>query len=278
MKIVLGIDIGGSTTKVAAFDENRRVIALQQVRAADQITCLYGAIGRLLHESGLTLDQLSQLVLTGVGAALTDGDIYGIPTSRVREFEAIGRGGLLLSHLREALIVSMGTGTAFVRASGSESIHIGGSGVGGGTLIGLSKALFEESDIEAILSRAESGSLDNVDLMIRDISNGEIPSLPAHATASNFGKLKSTATDGDLALGLMNMVYQTAGMLAVFACTGAGIQNAVFTGSLASLPQARVFLGDVGALYPRLNFVIPDNATYATALGAASLAFENEAF
>lgn len=278
MRVVLGIDIGGSTTKVAAFDENRQIVAMQQVRAADQITSLYGAIGRLLHESGLIMDQITDLVLTGVGATQTTGNIYGIPTKRVREFEAIGRGGLLLSRLDEALIVSIGTGTAFVRASNEGSLHIGGSGVGGGTLVGLSKALFEESDIEAILARAEQGNLDNVDLTIRDITNGEIPSLPAYATASNFGKVKSTATDGDLALGLMNMVYQTVGMLAVFVCEGTGMRDVVFTGSLASLPQARRFLGDVGALYPHLRFIIPDNAMFATAVGAASLVLGRKDF
>ncbi len=273
MEIVLGIDIGGSTTKIVAFDASRRVIAMQQVRADDQITSLYGAIGRLLHESGLTLGQISRLVLTGVGATLTQSDIFGIPTSRVQEFEAIGRGGLLLSGLNEALVVSMGTGTAFVRTTQAGSVHIGGSGVGGGTLVGLSKALFEENDIEAILTRAEAGDLARVDLMIRDITGGELPSLPGHATASNFGKLKSTATDEDLALGLMNMIYQTAGMLAVFACEGTGLRDIVFTGSLASLPQAQRFLGEVGALRPSLRFVLPENATFATALGAASLAF-----
>ena len=58
---------------------------------------------------------------------------------------------------------SMGTGTAFVRAAKGEVIHIGGSGVGGGALLGLSSIILNKSDIDAILALAESGHIENVD-------------------------------------------------------------------------------------------------------------------
>lgn len=268
MAIILGVDVGGSTTKIVAFD--KEIIGTLQVRANDQMTSLFGAIGNLLYQHRLKLEEIEKIILTGVGATLIKKDIYGIPTFQVNEFEAIGYGGLMLSGLSEALVVSMGTGTAFVQASKDQITHIGGSGVGGGTLLGLSSKLLGESDIEAVIACAQAGDLSHVDLSISEISNTKIPTLPATATASNFGKIKSTATGGDLALGLINMVFQTAGVLSAFCCTGRGIRDIVVTGSMATLPQAQEMLDAVGSLYG-LHFLIPEDAIFATAIGAATL-------
>jgi len=272
MKMVLGVDIGGSTTKIVLFEEEKQIADTLQVKANDQITSLYGAVGNILHKNNLPLQKISNIVLTGVGASLISGDVYGIPTCKVNEFEAIGAGGLLLSNLDEALVVSMGTGTAFVKVSDGKTVHIGGSGVGGGTLLGLSSKLINEHDIEAVIAAAESGNLQNVDLSISEISNTDILSLPPTATASNFGKIKSVARDSDMALGLLNMVFQTAGMLAVFACMDTKIKNVVVTGSVATLPQAKPILHEVG-LFHNLSFTVPENAAFATAIGAAALYF-----
>lgn len=269
MAITLGVDVGGSTTKIVGFDQG--IIGTLQVRAADQKTSLFGAIGHFLYHNGISLEQVEKIVLTGVGAALIEENLYKIPTIKVNEFEAIGRGGLLLSGLSEALVVSMGTGTAFVHAKGEAVTHIGGSGVGGGTLIGLSSKLLGEKDIEAILALAEKGSLSQVDLSISEISNAEISTLPSDATAANFGNVKSTAGREDFALGLMNMIYQTAGVLSGFYCKDHGLKKVVVTGSLAALPQAQKMLDAVGALYD-IRFIIPEDAIFATAIGAALLA------
>jgi len=267
--IILGVDIGGSTTKIAALEAPDTVLDTLLVKAEDQLTSLYGAIGHLLYRCRLQLSDVSRIVLTGVGASWVEGDIYGIPTARVKEFEAIGRGALLLSGLDHALVISMGTGTAYVQADKTGSRHIGGSGVGGGTLVGLSQKLLGEKDIDAIVAMAEQGDLHHVDLSIGDISNADIPTLPSDVTASNFGRIQSTATKADLAAGLMNTIYQTAGMLAVFALREQEERNIVVTGSLAALPQAQPLLDGVGAMYG-LQFRIPDGAPFATAIGAAA--------
>ncbi|MFI3207052.1 MAG: type II pantothenate kinase [Clostridia bacterium] len=270
--LVLGIDIGGSTTKIVAFDEEKQLIASLQVTAADQLTCLYGAIGNLLYQNNLDIKNVKEIVLTGVGATKATGDIYGIPTMRIKEIEAIGHGALMLSGLKKALVVSMGTGTAFVEAEGDKTTHIGGSGVGGGTIMGLSSKLVSESKIDPIVELAQDGDLSKVDLMIKDISNEEIPLLPDYATASNFGKISNTAKRKDLSLGLMNMVYQTVGMMAVFACRNTDIKKIVVTGSVAKLPNAKILLDEVGSMY-NLEFIIPERAVFATAIGAVMLYF-----
>ena len=267
MGIILGIDVGGSTTKIVGLRGRSELAGELQVKAADQITSMYGAIGNYLQKFDFTLSDIDKIVLTGVGASFFSGDIYGIRTVKADEFIAIGHGGLYLAELAEAFVISMGTGTAFVRASKDGIAHIGGSGVGGGTLIGLSSIMLNKRDIDAIMSLAEGGCARNVDLMVKDILNEDIPSLPENLTAANFGKVKSTARDTDIALGIINMIVQTVGMMAVFASKNDTIKTFVVTGSLTALPQVEEILGAVGAVFG-LKFIIPQKAIFATAIGA----------
>ena len=266
MDIVLGVDIGGSTTKIVGLRDGK-CFGMLQVRAADQITSMYGAIGNFLSKHNLRLDEISAIALTGVGASFIDEQLYGIKTIKVDEFRAIGHGALSLTGLSEALVVSMGTGTAFVRATTEEKTHLGGSGVGGGTIIGLASQLLGKSDIDAILALAENGDIKNVDLSVRDILGKEVQTLPSDLTAANFGKIKSTASDSDIALGTINMVFETVGMLAVFALKNDTIKDVILTGTLATFPQAETVFSKFRKL-TRLSFIIPPDAMYATALGA----------
>ncbi len=267
MKVYIGIDIGGSSTKIAGFNEENNLIGTLQVRAADQITSLYGALGHFLHKYSISIKNISKIILTGVGASFIKEDIYGIPTLKVPEFEAIGHGGLNISELKEAFIVSMGTGTAIVRATSNDVKHIGGSGIGGGTLSGLSSKLLRTNDILAVTKLAENGDLSNIDLSIQDIYRGNIPSLPPDLTASNFGKIKNNAADSDIALGLINMVLQTIGVLAVFACQNDTIKDIVLVGALSTLPQADPLYESMSNIYG-VRFIIPPKSVYATVIGA----------
>ena len=138
MSIILGIDIGGSTTKIVGLQSGGTTIAMHRVQAQDPITSLYGAMGNFLFTNRLQLGDVSRIALTGVGASYIDEDIYGIPTEKVEEFSAVGVGGLALSGQDRAVVVSMGTGTAFIWAERGKPVrHLCGSGVGGGTLAGL---------------------------------------------------------------------------------------------------------------------------------------------
>ena len=96
MSVVLGIDIGGSTTKIVGLRPSGEPIAMHRVQAQDPITSLYGALGSFLFTNGLELGDVSRIALTGVGASYVEGDIYGIPTEQVEEFTAVGVGGLAL--------------------------------------------------------------------------------------------------------------------------------------------------------------------------------------
>lgn len=275
MKAIIGIDIGGSTTKIVGYTLDRTPIGVLQVKAADPLTSMFGALGKFITQYQLALSDITQILLTGVGSSLFTEDIYGIPTRHVDEFVAIGLGGLALSGREEAIIVSMGTGTAFVRAArGGDIRHLGGSGVGGGTLFGLCGRLGGARHFDTIMDLAAGGDLSKVDLSIGDISKSVITTLPPDTTASNFGKIEDSATEADLALGVINMVFQCIGTLSYFAGLGDTVRDVVLTGTLTTLPQAQGMFRDLGVLYG-IHFLIPENAIYATATGAALSYFGN---
>jgi len=268
MKAVIGIDVGGSTTKIVGYYINRSLIGMLKVEAADPLTSAYGALGKFINENNLSLADVQQIILTGVGSSLFKQDIYGIPTKCVDEFKAIGLGGLALSGKKEGLIVSMGTGTAFVRADKDGIRHIGGSGVGGGTVLGLCGKLCGATSFRSVEEMAEKGSLQPVDLSIGDISTGIISTLPPDTTASNFGKMADGAGAEDLAKGVLNMTFQTIGMMAVFACKDHPVKDVILTGTLTRGPMVKEVFEALHALHG-ISFVIPTHALYATATGAA---------
>lgn len=268
MSVVIGIDVGGSTTKIVGYTDGGKLVSMLKVEAADPLTSAYGALGKFINENGLALSDVAQIILTGVGSSLFKKDIYGIPTSSVDEFEAIGSGGLALSGKKEGLIVSMGTGTAFVRAGKDGIRHIGGSGVGGGTVLGLCEKLCGATSFKTIVEMAEGGQLDRVDLNICDISKGVISTLTPDTTASNFGKMEDGVSPQDLTVGVLNMVFQTIGMMAVFACRNDAVKDVVLTGTLTQVPFAKRVFQALHKMHG-VNFIIPPNAIYATATGAA---------
>ena len=274
MGIIIGIDVGGSTTKIVGMRTGGELISTMMVKAYDQLTSLYGALGNYMDTNGLSLSNVERIYITGVGSSFLSGNIYGIPTHRVEEFSAIGRGGLWLTGKKEAIIISMGTGTAFVHASGGSFEHVGGSGVGGGTLLGLGKKLTSANDFESLCRLADRGDLGKVDLTIGAITQADIPTLHPETTAANFANIASEANECDLALGLVNMVLQTIFTLGIFASRGTGMPEGsiVLTGSLTMLKQIEPTIKAFSVLYPN-EFTLPEHAMFATAIGAALHSF-----
>jgi len=274
--ITIGIDIGGSTTKIAGL-RGGEIVSPMLVKANDPIASMFGAFGKFTAQNNLSLGDISHIVVTGVGASYVDKPIYGLPTAKAVEFLCVGLGGLHLSGLGRAMIVSMGTGTALVHADENKIEHMGGTAIGGGTILGLSSRLLNIRDIGILIKTAEGGDLKNVDLMVSDITRDILPTLPPETTASNFGRLSDVASHADIALGIFNMVFQSIGMTAVFSVRNTDISDIVFIGSLTTVPYNREIFRIVSAL-SGVNFVIPENAEYATAVGAALTFINNRKY
>ena len=274
MSVIIGIDVGGSTTKIVGIDNTGKKPALiepQYVTANDPLTATYGAFGKFTDENSIQIPSISRVMMTGVGSSFVKRDLYGLPSERVDEFNSIGRGGLYLSGLDEALVVSMGTGTAMVHAKeNGEMRYLGGTGVGGGTLMGLSRLMLSVETVEHIVEYADGGNLANIDLRIKDLAApGAASALAADLTASNFGNVSDIADKGDIALGILNMVYETIGMTAIFAARSCGVKNIVLTGNLTANEYCKVKFDEFNHLGYGVNFIIPKLARYATVIGTA---------
>jgi len=268
MRVILGIDIGGSTTKIVGLRPDGSIVSMLRVKAEDQLTSLYGALGNYLLSNGLSLGDVQHIVLTGVGASYVEKDIYGIPTSKVDEFSASGTGALALSGQDKAVVCTMGTGTAFLWAEKNGLVrHLCGTGIGGGTLGGLCHKLVGMERFGQIKKLAAQGDISKVNLTIADITCNPAATLDPTLTAANFGNLAEDATPADLAAGAVNMVLESIGTMTVLACQCCDSRTVILTGSMTTMEQVRANFDTFERLYG-IHYIIPENATFATAIGA----------
>jgi type II pantothenate kinase len=263
--MIVGIDIGGSTTDAVLLDDVTHVVS---VEANHPVAAAAGALGKLMSDLQHPLSAITKIAATGGGARQLGDELLGVPVCKVPEITAIGVGGSTLAGCRDALVVSMGTGTAIVSVKGGDIRHVGGTGVGGGTLLGLSKHLLNVSRLDTLEQLAERGDLSRIDLSVGDIAGGPVGNLPADATASNFGKLSSDVHPEDKARALVNMIAEVIVVLSVTAARANELSEIVLTGKLVRI---KTFLDRIQAtrlLFER-RFVIPEHADFATAIGAA---------
>jgi type II pantothenate kinase len=264
--MIIAADLGGSATKLVLLSDSGEVVRSGCAAPERSAAALGEQVRRFLDGCGV--NEGSTLVLTGVGSSFIGDAVPGFALQKVDEFAALSRGTLHLGGVKEAVAVSLGTGTAFVRVSVDGGYqHLGGSGVGGGTLLGLGKALLGASSVEELLALADTGSLKKVDWQMGDMALSSVSTLPPELTSSNFGKLSPDATPGDLALGLINLVLQSAGSLAMFAARTVPCDTILFAGALAELPQAAPTWQLFESVYPFTFRSLP-HARFVTAIGA----------
>lgn len=231
----------------------------------------------LLAAGGVHLDRLARLAVTGGRHKALPAQIDGCQLTPVGEIAAIGRGGQALAealgaaaHSEPLLVVSAGSGTAVVVARGDDYQHITGSGVGGGTLLGLSRLILNTTEPGEIDALAQAGDPNGADLALSDVISGPIGHLPADATAVNFGRLGRqalTVSRADLAAALVTLVGQVIGVTAINAGRAQQTERLIVTGHLLDMPSFRRALERTGEFYGT-HFLLPEHPGYATALGA----------
>ncbi len=273
--MVIGIDVGISTTKIVGIDKHMNVVSPIRIKANDPVTSLYGAFGKYLHDNKISLSDVKQVMLTGVGAGYIDGNIYGLPTSTTDEFIADGLGAKYDVDLDRMIVVSMGTGTSLVLCDGEDISRLGGLALGGGTLAGLARVMLKTGNIEQVLELARHGDLSAIDVSIGDISPHQVTNLPLDATASLFGNAKADSKPEDVALGIIWSVLQTIGSATILSSIGSGIKDYVLIGKLSLLPQCRILFPILEKIYG-VRFHIPSHSEFSTAIGAALNYYNNE--
>ena len=262
--MILGYDKGASAVKIAAL-EGDKVVAAKSIVGSEKSAG--ELIDEFIKENGISVEGISLLAVTGVGADKCRFDGLELKVKFIPEIEATGEGGSWLSSLEEAVVVSIGTGTSLALSKGGQFSHIGGSGVGSGTLRGIAKKMFGILDLHELFALAEKGNRLTVDITIGDLFSGT-DTLPLDLTASNLAKARDDATEADWAMAMINTVMEVAGSHAALACNGYGVKNVVITGGISQTKIARAVYDNFSKLY-KLNYVIPEFSGYATAIGAA---------
>ncbi len=242
----IGIDLGASTTDIVYFDN--KIIKHESFESKD--ININEILSKFPKES----------------ITITGGKSKSLNYKSIDEIQAIGLGAKFLTKKERCLVISLGTGTCIVNVN-KEITHIGGTGVGGGTLIGLSKLLANIDNINDF-NKYANGNTKEIDISVEDIIGDGIGIIPADLTASNFGKADKNHKTEDKLTAIANLVGETCAMLAIMASKATNQNTIILTGKLTQVPIIMEIMKKVGKIYNK-QFIIPKNAEIATAIGAA---------
>lgn len=225
----VGIDAGGTLTKLAYIRDGR--MHYQKFATAD--------IAQSLPLMRAELDA-AKLCVTG-GKAHVIQKQFEKQISEVAEFDATCAGVRHLTQTQKIplagpfILANVGTGTSIHYVDAQEQKRVIGSGVGGGTLVGLGYQMLGTDDFKELTRLAESGDRAHVDLQVKDIYLATVSPLAGSLTASNFGKAAGTdASRADLAAAVSSMVAETVMLLSVQAAHYWATSSIVYIGSTFS--------------------------------------------
>ncbi len=218
----------------------------------------------------------ARIAATGGAAAALGPSFAGVPVERVEEFAAWAEGASWVAAAAgielpsSYLLVSLGTGTSVLAVRDGEVERLGGSALGGGTLLGLGRLLVEAPGFEEIARLARTGDRRKVDLLVGDIYREGGIALPAELNAASFGKLASTAHE-DVAHALTGLIGENVALIAAALARSAGIDAIVYCGSTLDLnPALEEIIGRTTTAFGARPLFLPGGA-FCGAVGAAVL-------
>ncbi len=266
--MILAIDLGGSTIDVVRFEKTGDFAHITSFESADTDKSDLRAI---IENSNVEIKDIETIALTGGHSRIFAEELDGITIKKISEIDAIGKGGQVLASLKNALVCSLGTGTCCVSLSTNGYHHVGGTGVGGGSLLGLAKSLLALESFGELQQLIAQGDAKSVDLLVEEIVGGGIGVVPGSATASNFAKANQNSEKADLARGIANLVGQTVASIAVFAARAEGHDIIVLGGKLVRVPEIVEIITRTAEIYNR-KIIVPPHAELMSAVGAGALA------
>lgn len=234
MQGIVGIDVGGTLTKIAYFSKDNELkldyfYSNELIKVSNWISK-----NKFIHEICITGGRAEQLkqVLSET-----------IHINYIVEFDATCLGvNYLLSRddydVKNYVVTNVGTGTSIHVMNNDEYVRAGGTGIGGGTLMGLSKLLTGVEDFDKVVKYSKVGSRLNLDIKVSDIYNGMKSPVHGDLTASNFGKaFISEGMDNDIS----NLIATVQGLVGEVVTTfslqiadAQGTDNIVYIGSTLS--------------------------------------------
>jgi len=175
-------------------------------------------------------------------------------------------GASYLSNEESCYIVSIGTGTPIIKKNKNKIKHIIGTGVGAGTILGLSKILSKDSKIETINAMSKKGEGAKLNMKISDIYIDKSFNLPSNLTAGNFAKKNPKYNTNDLINALMQMVAESIASLIASNVKNKNMK-VVIVGGVNFYPIMIEYLKKTLDFY-KIKYIFPKNGLYANCFGA----------
>ena len=264
----IGIDVGGTLTKVAFFDQNHQLNLLHFPSSDLRIVSEWITSYKEDIQIGLTggrAEQLKTFLRSHENLHYLvefDATIAGVNYQLKKDNH----------QFTDAVITNIGTGTSIHSLKGSEHERIAGTGIGGGTLLGMSSLMTGIHQFDEIVKLSAAGSRSEVDMLVSDIYFGNKTPIDGGLTASNFGDaglrpLMERSKEDVLATvqGLVGEVISTLSIQCAFA---EEVEHIVYIGStLAHNKPLQKIIGDYTKRKNRTPIFLRDNG-YSGAIGA----------
>jgi type II pantothenate kinase len=271
----LGLDVGATLAKIVRSEPGAEPAF--ELLPSDDLDAVAAHVAKLAP---------ARVGLTGGGAARLAQRLE-LPVARINEFDAWGAGavGILAAGGEDRpgpderfLLVSLGTGTSVLLVDGDKATRVGGTALGGGSVVGLGAALCN-CGFDELCALAELGSAAGVDLRVSDIYGPDEIPLAGDLTAANFGKLARDpgallggANSEDLAAGVMGLVGENVSLICAGLAAATQATRVVYGGSTIRHNPCLVSVLREISTFAGLRPAFLPHGEFAGALGALELA------
>lgn len=265
--MIVGIDAGGTLVKVAYTENGALHFTKYPIAEMDRVAAWVNGLAD------------GEICITGGGAGVLLS-LLDKGAKEMVEFEATHLGvQFLLKRMERSdaayLLTNVGTGTSIHYVENNKQERVGGTGIGGGTLVGLSRLLTGVVDYEEMVSLARQGSRDRIDLKVKQIYEGKVPPISGELTASNFGnkifEVADQLSKEELIAAVIGLVGETVSTISVHAAKNCESSTIIYIGSSFF---RNPLLKEVVESYTVLRGATPlflENGEYSGAVGAMSV-------
>lgn len=259
----IGIDAGGSLVKLAYFEQGKLHTKTFSNQEMDNVVKWLSF-----------LSPNAELYVTG-GKARALNKLTSNNCHLVDEFQSVTTGTKYLLKEKgivnkEFILVNIGTGTSIFHVTANSFERVLGSGIGGGTLMGLGYLITRKKDFQTFTQMSSKGDSRKSDLLVRDIYYPEEPPIDGDLTAANLGKahLYSDATEQDHLASVMQLIGETILLLASQVAARKKTSQIVFIGG--TVTNNPVLKDVLNRFRDMMNYepVFLDKGTHAGAIGA----------
>ncbi|WP_196892677.1 acetate and sugar kinases/Hsc70/actin family protein [Aureivirga marina] len=174
----------------------------------------------------------------------------------------------------KSIIVNIGTGTSFMKFDNGEISHLIGTGVGGGTLLGLSKRMLGITNYHEINTLAEFGDINAINLTVKDVFEENTSWFQSDITISNFGN--NSLKDANIAVGICSLVAEPIMSILKAHIDGNGISDIIFAGGVSKNKTVRKIIKKYSEIFQINSFFLKE-PDFGTCFGAISM-YENKKY